>query len=181
RRAGHTGGHRQVPDVLRAPGTQTGTRGKGAGTVTEVSGCGGIRLALGVYVLGGIDPAARALVDAHLRVCPDCREELAGLAGLPALLGRVRLPDIERLALDKTELRDLEEPPAELLDSLLGQISARRRARRWRGVLVAAAAAIIAIGGGIGGGGLIPQGPGVPPGFDPVRGGSARDPRHATR
>jgi len=141
--------------------------------VTEFSGCGEIRLALGVYVLGAIDPAERALVDAHLSDCQDCREELAGLAGLPALLGRVPLADVERLALDDTELRDLEEPPAELLDSLLGRISARRRARRWRGVLAAAAAAVIAIGGGIGGGVLISQGQGVPQGFDLVRGSSA--------
>jgi len=141
--------------------------------VTESSGCGEIRLALGVYVLGAIDPAERSLVDAHLSDCQDCREELAGLAGLPALLGRVPLPDVERLALDDTELRDLEEPPAELLDSLLGRISARRRARRWRGVLAAAAAAVIAIGGGIGGGILISQGQGGSQGFDLVRGGSA--------
>jgi hypothetical protein len=142
--------------------------------VTEFSGCGEIRLALGVYVLGAIDPAERALVDAHLSDCQDCREELAGLAGLPALLGRVPLADVERLALDDSELRDLEEPPAELLDSLLGRISARRRARRWRGVLAAAAAAVIAIGGGIGGGILISQGQGVPqPKFELVRGSSA--------
>jgi len=135
------------------------------------SGCGEIRLALGVYVLGAIDPAERALVDAHLSDCQDCREELAGLAGLPALLGRVPLPDVEQLALDDTELRELEEPPAELLDSLLARISARRRARRWRGVLAAAAAAVIAIGGGIGGGILISQGQGGT--FDLVRASSA--------
>jgi anti-sigma-K factor RskA len=132
--------------------------------VTESSGCGEIRLALGVYVLGAIDPAERSLVDAHLSDCQDCREELAGLAGLPALLGRVPLQDVERLALDDTEVRDLEEPPAELLDSLLGRISARRRARRWRGVVAAAAAAVVAVGGGIGGGILISHGQGSPPG-----------------
>ena len=44
---------------------------------------------LGVYVLGAIDPADRALVEAHLTTCRDCRDELAGLAGLPALLSRV--------------------------------------------------------------------------------------------
>jgi hypothetical protein len=33
--------------------------------VTEFSDCGEIRLALGVYVLGAIDPAERALVGAH--------------------------------------------------------------------------------------------------------------------
>jgi predicted anti-sigma-YlaC factor YlaD len=132
--------------------------------VTELSSCDEIRLALGVYVLGAIDPAERAIVDAHLPHCQECREELAGLAGLPALLGRVPLHDVERLALDDTEVRDLEEPPAELLDSLLGRISARRRARRWRGVVAAAAAAVVAVGGGIGGGILISHGQGLPPG-----------------
>jgi len=131
--------------------------------MTELAGCGDIRQALGVYVVGAIDPAERAIVDAHLSWCKDCREELAGLAGLPALLGRVPLRDVERLALDNAELRDLEEPPAELLDSLLRRIAARRRARRWRGLAAAAAAAVIAVGGGIGGGVLIAHGQGSTP------------------
>jgi hypothetical protein len=46
----------------------------------------------------------------------------------------------------------LEEPPAELLDSLLARVGARRRARRRRLVTAVAAAAIIAVGGGIAGG-----------------------------
>jgi hypothetical protein len=131
--------------------------------MTEMADCGDIRLALGVYVIGAIDPAERAIVDAHLSQCQDCREELAGLAALPALLGRVPLEDAERLALDDAELRDLAEPPAELLDSLLRRVAGRRRARRWRGVAAAAAAAIIAIGGGIGGGILVSQGHGSTP------------------
>ncbi len=114
--------------------------------MTELTDCGDIRRALGVYVVGAIEPAERATVDAHLSHCSDCREELAGLAGLPALLGRVPKEDAERLLLGDQQL---EEAPAELLDSLLQQVSARRRARRWRGVAAAAAAAIIAIGGGI--------------------------------
>jgi hypothetical protein len=120
--------------------------------MTGLTDCGDIRYALGVYVVGAIEPAERATVDAHLSQCPDCREELAGLAGLPALLGRVPKPDAERLALGTEEL---EEPPAELLDSLLRQVSARRRARRWRGITAAAAAAVIAVGGGIVGGALM--------------------------
>jgi hypothetical protein len=131
--------------------------------MTEMADCGDTRQALGVYVVGAIDPAERAIVDAHLGQCRDCREELAGLAGLPALLGRVPLAEAERLALDDAELRDLGEPPAELLDSLLRQVAERRRARRWRGVVAAAAAAVIAVGGGIGGGVLISQGHGSPP------------------
>jgi hypothetical protein len=113
--------------------------------MTGLSECSEIRHALGVYVLGAIEPAERSVVDAHLSHCLGCREELAGLAGLPALLGRVPLEDAERLALGDEEL---EEAPAELLDALLARVSARRRARRWRGFAAAAAAAVIALGGG---------------------------------
>ncbi len=127
--------------------------------MTELTDCGDIRRALGVYVVGAIDPAERATVDAHLSHCPDCREELAGLAGLPALLGRVPREDAERLLLDDEQL---EEAPAELLDSLLLQVAARRRARRWRGIAAAAAAAIIAVGGGIVGGALMSHAHGSP-------------------
>ncbi|HJZ07209.1 MAG TPA: zf-HC2 domain-containing protein, partial [Trebonia sp.] len=51
--------------------------------------CAEARLSLGVYVLGAIDPSERAQVDSHLAGCRDCRDELAGLAGIPALLSRV--------------------------------------------------------------------------------------------
>jgi anti-sigma factor RsiW len=125
--------------------------------MTGLTDCADIRHALGVYVVGAIDPAERSVVDAHLSHCHECREELAGLAGLPALLGRVPLADAERLALGDEEL---EEAPAELLDALLGQVSARRRARRWRVVAAAAAAAIIAVaGGGLAGGILMSHRP----------------------
>jgi anti-sigma factor RsiW len=120
--------------------------------MTGLSECNEIRQSLGVYVVGAIDPAERSIVDAHLSHCLDCREELAGLAGLPALLGRVPYEDAERLALGDEEL---EEAPAELLDALLAQVSARRRARRWRGIAAAAAAAIIAVGGGGLAGGIL--------------------------
>ena len=39
--------------------------------------CPEVRISLGVYVLGAIDPAERAVVDAHLATCRDCRDELA--------------------------------------------------------------------------------------------------------
>ena len=117
--------------------------------MTELSGCGDVRLALGVYVVGAIDPAERSIVDAHLSHCVACREELAGLAGLPALLGHVPARDVERLAESGNGLRGLEEPPPELLSSLLGRVAARRRARKRRTITAAAAAAVIAVGGGM--------------------------------
>src|SRR5579859_3982318 len=60
-------------------------------------GCAEARIALGVYVLGAIDPADRVLVDAHLATCDACQAELAELDGLPALLALV--PAEEAIAL----------------------------------------------------------------------------------
>jgi hypothetical protein len=120
--------------------------------MTGLSGCGDVRLALGVYVVGAIDPAERALVDAHLSSCAACREELAGLAGLPALLGRVPARDVERLATADAGALNPAEPPPELLGSLLQRVAVRRRARRWRMITAAAAAAVIAVAGGLAGG-----------------------------
>jgi hypothetical protein len=123
--------------------------------------CRDIRQSLGVYVVGAIDPAERTLVDDHLGTCPDCREELAGLAGLPAMLGRVPGSDAERLISSSTEVKDLEEPPAELLSSLLRRVAERRAVRRWRGLAAAAAAVIIAVAGGAAGARILA--PGVHP------------------
>jgi hypothetical protein len=65
--------------------------------MTDAWDCQEARVALGVYVLGAIDPAERALVDAHLATCEACRAELAEFAGLPALLALI--PAGEAIAL----------------------------------------------------------------------------------
>ena len=113
--------------------------------------CAEARPSLGVYVLGAIDPAERGLVDAHLSTCRDCRDELAGLAGLPALLARVNPDEISRICADDT-VRPLanDDPPEELLGTVLGLAEARRRRNRWR--YLATAAAVVAIAGGLFGG-----------------------------
>jgi predicted anti-sigma-YlaC factor YlaD len=109
--------------------------------------CREIRQLLGVYVVGAIDPSERAIVDSHLQDCPACREELSGLAGLPALLGRVPREDVQRMGDGGFGLPDMDEPPAELLNSLLRRVTGTRRTRRWRSVLALAAAVAIAAGG----------------------------------
>ncbi len=114
----------------------------------SAAGCREFRHLLGVYVVGAIDPADRALVDDHLADCQACRDELAGLAGLPAMLSRVPGPDVERLALGSGALDEDAPPPGDLLNSLLRKVSLRRRSRLWRGAITVAAAAAIAAAGG---------------------------------
>jgi Putative zinc-finger len=109
--------------------------------------CRELRQLLGVYVVGAIDPAERSVVDAHLDECPSCREELSYLAGLPALLGRVPLAEVESMVTEDGDAGLDAEPRGELLDSLLGRVAARRKARRRRGILALAATAIVAAGG----------------------------------
>jgi Putative zinc-finger len=119
--------------------------------------CLRIRQSLGVYVVGAIDPAERSVVDAHLAACPDCREELAGLAGLPALLGRVPIEEAEQMArFDSSErplpggYSDGEQPDAEILTPLLAKVAHRRQVSRWRRLASVAAVALIAAGAAIG-------------------------------
>jgi Putative zinc-finger len=116
--------------------------------MTGLSSCREIRQALGVYVLGAIDPAERAQVDAHLATCPGCREELASLAGLPAMLRKVPVVEAERLASPGAEPDLSVVPSDEMLKSLAARTTNVRRIHRWRGVLAAAAAVIVALGGG---------------------------------
>jgi anti-sigma factor RsiW len=125
--------------------------------MTGSADCRDIRHALGVYVLGAIDPAERSVVDAHLSTCPECREELAGLAGLPALLRRIPVGEAQQLADDDVDelpgagLPGPEVPSAEMLPSLLGRTTQARQARRWRGLAAAAAVVLVAgIGGAAG-------------------------------
>ena len=117
--------------------------------MTQTWDCAEARPSLGVYVLGAIDPAERGLVDAHLVTCRDCRDELAGLAGLPALLARVNPDEISRICADDAvrPVASDDHPPEELLGTVLGLAEARRRRNRWR--YLSAAAAVAAIAGGL--------------------------------
>jgi anti-sigma factor RsiW len=98
--------------------------------------CAQVRLELGAYLLGSIEPAQRALVNRHLRTCPACRTELSDLAGLPSLLRRIPADDAGQLL--RNDPPDLE--PAPPLSALLRQVAASRRRR----LVVTIAAAVIA-------------------------------------
>jgi Putative zinc-finger len=114
--------------------------------VTSAGDCAETRRALGVYIVGAIAPAERSAVDGHLADCARCRAELAGLAGLPALLGRVPADEARRLLVgDDT---DTEIQPQLPLQSLLGRAARLRQHRKWPR-LAAAAAVGLAAGGGV--------------------------------
>ena len=115
-------------------------------TVTDRSmnagGCAEARISLGAYVLGALDPGERARVEAHLAGCADCREELASLAALPGLLGRVSRAEVEAVP---------APPPADLLDRLLVAAARERRhdGRVRRLTSVAAAVVVVAAAGAV--------------------------------
>lgn len=111
--------------------------------------CGEVRPALGVYVLGTIEPADRGVVDFHLAECAECRRELAELAGLPALLRRVSLEELAALTAEDSRVGCAEQLPTGLvLESKLARASKRRR-RSIRNRVTAATAVGLLAGAGI--------------------------------
>ena len=132
--------------------------------MSGTASCRELRHSLGVYVLGAIEPGERAQVDEHLATCADCREELASLAGLPALLRRVPTAEAERLAVaDQAGPAGDETPPDNLLPALLARTAQARRVRRWRELAAAAAVVVLALGAGAAGASLLGSGPAAPP------------------
>jgi predicted anti-sigma-YlaC factor YlaD len=131
------------------------------GTVSD--DCAAVRLSLGVYVLGALDPGERAVTEAHLATCQACRDELVHLAGLPGLLGRLSLADMTTDAADDvTSGMNVSgatnpgvNPGAEIegvasggnaVERAVAELARRRRATRRR-LAVAAAALVIAVAG----------------------------------
>jgi hypothetical protein len=105
-------------------------------------GCADATIALGAYVVGALDHRERAELEAHLALCPACRDELAGLAPLPGLLSRVTVD--EAIA---------GPPPVDdaMLERLLAAVSRERRVATHRRWLAVAAAAVLLAGGSVGG------------------------------
>ena len=98
--------------------------------------CAGIRPQLGVYLTGAIAPADRVVVVRHLTACAGCRAELAGLAGLPALLRR---PPVQAAAQEPAaddtvpDYTVTDYPDADYPDRAIRRRAIRTRAIRTRG------------------------------------------------
>jgi anti-sigma factor RsiW len=100
------------------------------GTMNGMDDCTSIRYELGVYLLGAIAPADRARVVRHLASCERCRDEVAGMAALPALLRRLPYETAAHLGADSAAPVSPDLPSA-IPGSLAGRIAGRRRTRRW--------------------------------------------------
>jgi anti-sigma factor RsiW len=118
------------------------------------------RVAIGAYVLGGLEPHEVSELEAHLDGCPDCQRELAEFS-----------ETAEQLALVPADMvaEALQEPPVDaglsaddlVLQRALREVRAQRSGARRRRVLAVAAAVValvaaplitaIAVGRGDGG------------------------------
>jgi predicted lipoprotein with Yx(FWY)xxD motif len=129
------------------------------GQISGMRECAGVRAELGVYVLGAITPADRARVVRHLASCRRCREEVAGIAALPALLRRVRAETAAQLTVESTGSGEPGAASA-LQDRVIRQVTRRRHRQRWLTTLaIAVLAAAASSGWALR---LTPSGPGPP-------------------
>jgi anti-sigma factor RsiW len=99
-----------------------------------------VREELGAYVLGGLEPAERRVVDAHVAECGRCRDELARFSVMPGVLDRLSAEEV---------LEDPSSVPALVRPQLAAGLAAaeqglRRQVRRWRVATAAASLATIA-------------------------------------
>ncbi|MFI9206324.1 zf-HC2 domain-containing protein [Streptomyces sp. NPDC053048] len=103
--------------------------------------------AAGAYALGLLEEPDAARFEEHLADCPRCAAELDDLIGLAPLLAEVResAPGPGLLA---------PAPRPELLDRVLDDVTAVRRARRTRRLCLAAAAAALVVAGPMAGAAL---------------------------
>ena len=98
------------------------------------------------YVLGSLSYADRREFEAHLGGCVRCREAVAELSGMPALLSRLDRDEVAAIA-EGDAASETPALPSEMLPSLLAKVAWRRRRSRlitW--TATAAAAAVLAIG-----------------------------------
>ncbi|MFI6457597.1 anti-sigma factor family protein [Streptosporangium amethystogenes] len=99
--------------------------------------CDEVRMSLGVYLLGALEPDERVLVEAHLAECAECAAELAELSGVATFLGRVSEDDVAQVA----------SPPTAVLERLLSAKAKRRRTTRLM-LGLAASVLVVGLGGG---------------------------------
>jgi len=97
----------------------------------------------GPYVLGALASAERSDYERHLAGCPICRAEVAEVAGLPGLLGRLEPAMVQRIAAIGTPSAD--PPGPQLLSRVVAAAGLERRRRMRRRIWVRTATAVAAV------------------------------------
>jgi anti-sigma factor RsiW len=106
--------------------------------------CDDVRIDLGAYVLGALEPDERRRVDEHLRDCPPCAAEYEELWPLPGMLGRVDPDDLQPVTV--TPSADLF---ARMSAAAVGEQPAHRlRSRTWA-LVAAVVLAVLGVGAAI--------------------------------
>ncbi|OSC42936.1 anti-sigma factor [Mycobacterium decipiens] len=94
------------------------------------------------YVLGSLSAAERREFEAHLAGCPACREAVAELSGVPALLSQLDRDEVAAISGPDPAVAAPELSP-ELLPSLLATVRWRRRRTRLATWVASSAAAVV--------------------------------------
>jgi len=102
------------------------------------------------YVLGSLSAADRREFELHMAQCPACREAVAELSGVPALLSQLDRAEVAAISESGTTAGTpfaTPEMSPEILPTLLEKVRwRRRRSRMTTSVASAAAAVVLAIG-----------------------------------
>ena len=98
------------------------------------------------YVLGSLSAADRREFEAHMAYCPACRQAVAELSVIPAMLSQLNRNDVA--AIHKSDhASEIPRMSPELLPSLLATVRwSRRRTRLMSWTASAAAAVVLTIG-----------------------------------
>jgi len=99
------------------------------------------------YVLGSLSSAERREFEDHMGDCKSCRQAVAEISGMPALMSRLSTDDVE--AIDERGQPTDAVPPMnpDLLTLLLKKVTWRRRRSRFVAWSTAAAAAAVLVMG----------------------------------
>ena len=95
------------------------------------------------YVLGSLSAADRREFELHMANCPDCRQAVAELSGVPALLSQLDREDVAAMEESGPPPAATPEMSPELLPTLLATVRFRRRRTRLTTWVASAAAAVV--------------------------------------
>jgi anti-sigma factor RsiW len=95
------------------------------------------------YVLGSLSAADRREFELHMASCPDCRQAVAELSGVPALLSQLDREDVAAMEESSPPPAATPEISPELLPTLLATVRFRRRRTRLTTWVASAAAAVV--------------------------------------